>query len=90
MRNERGAIGIPGETSRLTNSQAGDLAKWLGYRRVKGTSHGQAIFTNGRNFITQDVDGHIGGTWKMARTPDGFSRQQRLGTYDYELNRIGD
>jgi RHS repeat-associated protein len=89
MRNERGAIGIPGGTGRLTNSQAGDLANWLGYTRVKGTSHGQAIFTNGKNFITQDVDGHIGGTWKMARTPDAFSKQQRLGTYDYELNWIG-
>lgn len=90
MRNERGAIGIPGKASRLTNSQAGDLANWLGYTRVKGTSHGQAIFTNGKYFITQDVDGHIGGTWKMALTPNGFSKQQRLGTYDFELNRIGD
>lgn len=47
------------------------------------------MFRSGKNYITQDIDGHIGGTWKMSRTPDGFSKADRLGTYDHELNWMG-
>ncbi len=75
--------------ARLTNSQAGDLAKWLGYSKTNYRSSNQPVFRSGNNYITQDIDGHIGGTWKMSRTPDGFSKQDRLGTYDHELNWIG-
>lgn len=67
------------------------LAKQMGYTRrippqkAPFNSHGQAVFSNGKNFVTRHVDGHIGGVWKM------FDRQgRRLGTYDARLNRIGE
>lgn len=54
-------------------------------QRAPFHSHGQDVFSNGTNYITRDVDSHIGGVWKM------FDRQgRRLGTYDANLNRIGD
>jgi RHS repeat-associated protein len=47
-------------------------------------SHGQDVFTDGRRFISRDVDSHIGGAWKM------FDRAgRRIGTYDANLTRIG-
>lgn len=88
MADDTGSIGLPAGSSRLTNSQAGDLADWLGYRATKFRSHGQRIFTNGKSFITQDVDSHVGGTWKMANSVDDLLRGNRIGTYDYELNWI--
>ncbi len=73
--------------ARLTNNQAKDLAEYLGYRRVRGapfSSHGQSVFWNGKNYITQDIDS-LGGVWKM------FNRAgERLGTFDeLLLIRIG-
>ena len=54
-------------------------------QRAHFNSHGQDVFTDGRNFITRDVDSHSGGVWKM------FNRRgDRLGTYDANLSRIGD
>lgn len=65
-----------------------DQAGALGYDRlVKDppfNSHGQKVFTNGRDFITPDVDQHNGGVWK------GFDKRgNRTGTYDVNLDRIG-
>ncbi len=75
--------------ARMTTPQATKLAQWSGYTtRVNETSHGQAIYTNGRNFISPDVDAHSRGVWKMARSVDGFGPNQRLGTYDFLLQRI--
>jgi Novel toxin 21 len=85
---DTGAVGLPGSAGRLTNSQAGDLADWLGYRATKFRSHGQRIFTDGKTFITQDVDSHLGGTWKMANSVEDLFRGNRTGTYDFALNRI--
>jgi len=52
---------------------------------------GQAVFTDGKRFITRDLDGHNGGAWKMARSVEGLmSKETRLGTYDAALKRIGD
>lgn len=74
---------------RLTTAEASDLAEWLGYgKRVKDApfnSMGQAVFTDGKNFITQDVTSHKGGMWKM------FDRKgRRLGTFTYDLlKRLG-
>ena len=67
--------------------EAGQLAETLGFsRRAKNVpfnSHGQAVFTDGKNFITIDVDSHNGGVWKM------FDRRgDRLGTYDALLSKI--
>jgi RHS repeat-associated protein len=47
-------------------------------------SRGQKVYTDGRTYISRDVDQHKGGVWKM------FDRKgNRLGTYDAEMNRIG-
>jgi hypothetical protein len=67
--------------------QAGQLAEYVGFsRRVKNApfnSHGQAVFTDGKSFITIDVDSHSGGVWKM------FDRSgNRLGTLDALLTKL--
>ena len=61
----------------------------LGYTKlVKDApfnSHGQKVFTDGKNFITPDVDGHNGGVWKI------FDRKgNRVGTFNGELKKIKD
>ena len=83
--------GAEGAAAKLTTAQAGDLAGWLGYgTRVKGApfaSRGQAVFSNGQNFITQDATMHLGpnATWKMFN-----NRGSRLGTFTYDLStRLG-
>jgi RHS repeat-associated protein len=69
-------------------ASAADKASDLGYdSKVKDppfNSHGQPVFTNGKDFITPDVDKHNGGEWKR------FDRKgRRTGTYDENLDRIG-
>jgi Novel toxin 21 len=67
-----------------------DRAAALGYttripaQKVPFDSHDQEAFTNGKNYITPDVDGHnVTNGWKM------FSRRGvRIGTYDSELNYV--
>lgn len=47
-------------------------------------SHGQPVFSNGKDFITPDVDSHIGGFWKK------FDRNgNRVGTFTAGLEKIG-
>jgi len=66
------------------------MANRLGYRPTKLISSGQRVFTNGKSFITQDIDSHSGGLWKMGRTvADLASKSTRMGTYDYNLDYIG-
>ena len=67
-----------------------DLAAALGYdkripaQKAPFDSHGQEVFTNGKSYITPDVDEHnVTNGWKM------FSRRgARIGTYDSELNYV--
>ncbi|MGW3118504.1 RHS repeat-associated core domain-containing protein [Streptomyces sp. NPDC001107] len=67
-----------------------DRAAALGYdKRIAPQkspfySHGQDVFSNGKNYITPDVDGHnVTGGWKV------FNRRgDRIGTYDADLNYI--
>ncbi|MFF4160310.1 RHS repeat-associated core domain-containing protein [Streptomyces sp. NPDC001678] len=67
-----------------------DRAGALGYRtriptqKAPFNSHGQVVFSNGKNYITPDVDGHnVTDGWKM------FNRRgQRIGTYDPDLNYL--
>ena len=67
------------------------LAKELGFERIKERSHGQPIYKKGRRYITPDVDQHNGGIWKMADSIEHLrSKTTRMGTYDKDLNRIGD
>ncbi len=67
-----------------------ERAAALGYdQRVKAPpfdSHGQPVYTNGRTFITPDVDGHnTSNGWKM------FDRRgDRTGTHDANLTRLKD
>lgn len=76
----------------LTTAQASDLANWLGFQKVRAgsspvkNSHGQPVFRSGNRYISPDVDGHKGGTWKV------FDRRgNRVGTYNYDLSeRVGD
>jgi filamentous hemagglutinin len=52
---------------------------------------GQAIFKKGKYYITRDIAGHVGGAWKMADSVKSLgSKKTRSGTYDINLNRIGD
>lgn len=60
----------------LSNKEAEDIAKEFGHRRVKnhpcGNTRNRPVFTNGKNYISPDADGHIGGAWKV------FSRKGKL------------
>ncbi|WP_177228867.1 MULTISPECIES: toxin C-terminal domain-containing protein [Amycolatopsis] len=35
--------------------------------------HGQRVFTDGKQYIVQYVDSHIGGTWKIAGSASGLA-----------------
>ena len=75
----------------MTSKQATQAASNLGFQKTNYTSHGQPIFKNGNRFITPDVDSHIGGVWKMADSVQNLgSKRTRMGTFDADLNRIGD
>ena len=63
-----------------------------GYRKVKERgSRGAPVYSNGKDYITPDLDGHNGGVWKRAESIKGLeNRATRMGTYDETLiNRIG-
>ncbi len=76
----------------------GDVAKKVtvevpnGYRKINERSkHGMPIFTNGKDYISPDKDCHNGGVWKKAKDKKMLDRKDiRTGTYDENLNRIGD
>jgi len=74
------------EWTPLRGTQADEAAEALGYRRTKEfpfNSHGQRVYTNGKDFISPDVDGHNGGVWKK------FDRRgRRVGTFDGDLKWI--
>ena len=79
------------EKSIMNKMDYEQLAKKLGFERIKERSHGQPIYKKGRRYITPDVDQHNGGVWKMADSIENLrSKATRMGTYDKELNRIGD
>ena len=62
-----------------------------GYRKIKDLSHGNPVYTNGKNYITPDVDGHNGGIWKMGKSVKALqNKETRMGTYNANLKRIGD
>jgi len=82
----------PNEPVYKTDKEASEAAKNLGYKETgKTTSKGAKIFTNGKDFITRDRTGHAGGAWKKANNiKDLESKATRSGTYDANLNKIGD
>jgi RHS repeat-associated protein len=71
--------------------QVDELATYLNYRSTGIVdSRGQMIYKRGRTYISQDVDSHTGGFWKMAKSPKALnSKNTRMGTYDFLLNRVG-
>ena len=87
-----GETGVLVHNQYKTTAEATQAAKDLGFTKVNERSpHGAPIYANGKVYITPDVDSHIGGFWEMAKKiKDLFSKSTRLGTYDADLNRIGD
>lgn len=80
---------------RTSPQVAAQAAKKLGYSATKYTSHGKKVFKrNGKGnpkYISVDKDGHNGGAWKGASSIKNLgSKKTRSGTYDANLNRIGD
>lgn len=76
----------------LRGKDAANAAQKLGYKPTNYYSKGQRVFYNSKTktYITADVDGHIGGVWKMAKSvKDLSSKSTRLGTYDASLKWIG-
>ncbi|WP_053072150.1 SAR2788 family putative toxin [Rossellomorea marisflavi] len=70
-------------------------AKDLGYKETNYMSKKASVYVRGKGkgpkYITRDIDGHNGGTWKGAPTVKALgSKKTRSGTYDTMLKRIGD
>ncbi len=80
-------------SNKLSKSQIAEAAKKLGFEKTNHISHGQTVYYNKKThkYISYDVDGHNGGVWKMADSVEKLANKNtRLGTYDINLNRIGD
>jgi len=74
-----------------TTKEATAAAEKLGFTRINETVNGQAVYQEGRRFISRDVDGHNGGVWKMADSVKSLgSKNTRMGTYDADLKKIGE
>ncbi|WP_275955698.1 toxin C-terminal domain-containing protein [Sodalis sp. dw_96] len=76
----------------LKGAEAREAAGKLGYNRrippqkAPFDSHGQPVFSNGKNYITPDVDSHnVTNGWKMFD-----HKGERSGTFDQSLNKIKD
>lgn len=78
------------EQTRMTAKEARKAAEELGFQKTNFFSSKQPVFTDGKNFITPDIDSHNGGVWKMADSVLNLgSKTTRMGTYDALLNWIG-
>ena len=92
--------GTNSEWHRMTSKESQQAAKKLGYEKTNyRAKNGEPIYYNKKTktYISQDIgsaDGsgpHNGGVWKMGKSPQELnSKSTRLGTYDGNLNRIGD
>ncbi len=79
------------QSSAKGNKYYDDLAKRLGFQKTGRISHGQPVYKYKNKYITPDADSHNGGTWKMADSVENLrNRTTRMGTYDENLERIGD
>jgi uncharacterized protein RhaS with RHS repeats len=73
-----------------TTKEATAAAEALGFKRISELSNGQAVYQDGKRFITRDIDGHNGGAWKMADSVKNLaSKDTRMGTFDANLKLIG-
>jgi RHS repeat-associated protein len=74
----------------------GEKARRLRYIKTNERSHGQPVYLNSKapiklKYITPDVDKHNGGFWKAADSVKNLgSKRTRSGTFDENLNRVGD
>ncbi len=83
---------------RMREDEAEKLIVEQGYRKTNIHLHGRSVYYNPKQpnniqYITYDVDGHNGGVWKAGnkKWAEGGGRSaSRSGTYDENLNRIGD
>ena len=74
-----------------TTKEASAKAEELGFEKIKERVNGQPVYRKGNEYITRDVDGHNGGAWKKAKSVKDLPKKEtRSGTYDSDLNRIGD
>lgn len=75
-----------------TDAEAAKAATALGYTKTNfRTKSGAAIFKKGNSYISRDVDGHNGGAWKEASSPEKLNNKStRNGTFDINMNKIGD
>lgn len=73
-----------------------EIAKQLGYQKIKERSHGQPIYRKGNSYISPDIDSHNGGVWKEASSIKALGRRNagkggRNGTFNLDLTeRKGD
>ena len=87
-------------THRMTGKESLAAAKKLGYEKTNyRTKSNEPVYYNKKTktYISQDVGSsndmgsHNGGVWKMAKSPKALNQKEtRMGTYDADLNRIGD
>ncbi|MDO9865814.1 polymorphic toxin-type HINT domain-containing protein, partial [Glaesserella parasuis] len=96
--NRNGALATKGEVY-YTTPEATEAAKKLGFEKTNQTIKGEAIYKDNKGrYITVDVGNgrnkggaHNGGVWKMADSIKNLGKKEtRMGTYDANLNRIGD
>lgn len=60
-----------------------------GYRLTKYRSHGEKVFSNGKDYISPDIDSHNGGIGKKAKSlKDWDNKDTRLGKYNQEMDKI--
>ncbi len=99
--NRNGAKAAPGHVYYQNNAEAFEAAKKLGFTiKTSQIIKGEAVFYNPRTkkYITVDVGNgrnnggaHNGGVWKMATSVERLANKEtRLGTFDANLNKIGD
>ncbi|WP_222860836.1 toxin C-terminal domain-containing protein [Aliarcobacter cryaerophilus] len=74
-----------------TEKEAKEVAKQLGYIETNYTVKGAKVYKKGNSYIVRDLDNHNGGAWKEASSVKELSNKNtRNGTFDKDLNRIGD
>ena len=71
------------------NAKKVEVALPTGFNKTNEISHGQKVYTNGKVYISPDADGHNGGVWKMVETVEGLTSDSRMGTFNEQLERIG-
>jgi filamentous hemagglutinin len=70
-----------------TTAEAAKAAEAMGFRKINETVHGQAVFFDGKQYITRDIDGHKGGAWKVADSVNDLrSKTTRTATYNADLS----